>query len=130
MIRRPPRSTRTDTLFPYTTLCRSHQRLDFIINNACQTVRRPPQFYAHMMAGETALHAAPAHVQRLLGTYEGVRGEQILPAADGLDMAVNPRNAPSSAELSQLPLIPEAFLSQSHLLPAGSSNQAPTNTPL
>src|SRR3546814_11013537 len=24
MIRRHPRSTRTDTLFPYTTLCRSH----------------------------------------------------------------------------------------------------------
>src|SRR3546814_10107819 len=31
MIRRPPRSTRTDTLFPYTTLFRSyqHQRLRF-----------------------------------------------------------------------------------------------------
>src|SRR3546814_6838648 len=31
MIRRPPRSTRTDTLFPYTTLCRSlarHPSLD------------------------------------------------------------------------------------------------------
>src|SRR3546814_5806668 len=27
MIRRPPRSTRTDTLFPYTTLFRSIQRL-------------------------------------------------------------------------------------------------------
>src|SRR3546814_14337370 len=27
MIRRPPRSTRTDTLFPYTTLFRSTQRL-------------------------------------------------------------------------------------------------------
>src|SRR3546814_5283767 len=26
MIRRPPRSTRTDTLFPYTTLFRSHSR--------------------------------------------------------------------------------------------------------
>src|SRR3546814_5578827 len=26
MIRRPPRSTRTDTLFPYTTLFRSHGR--------------------------------------------------------------------------------------------------------
>src|SRR3546814_5786881 len=26
MIRRPPRSTRTDTLFPYTTLCRSPHR--------------------------------------------------------------------------------------------------------
>src|SRR3546814_5728971 len=31
MIRRPPRSTRTDTLFPYTTLFRSHgqRQLDF-----------------------------------------------------------------------------------------------------
>src|SRR3546814_5984760 len=31
MIRRPPRSTRTDTLFPYTTLCRSqgYQKVDF-----------------------------------------------------------------------------------------------------
>src|SRR3546814_16377815 len=27
MIRRPPRSTRTDTLCPYTTLFRSHRRL-------------------------------------------------------------------------------------------------------
>src|SRR3546814_10797430 len=26
MVRRPPRSTRTDTLFPYTTLFRSYQR--------------------------------------------------------------------------------------------------------
>ena len=31
-------------------------RLDFIINNACQTVRRPPEFYRHMMETErTAL---------------------------------------------------------------------------
>src|SRR3546814_7955406 len=28
MIRRPPRSTRTDTLFPYTTLFRSERRCD------------------------------------------------------------------------------------------------------
>src|SRR3546814_14359915 len=28
MIRRPPRSTRTDTLFPYTTLFRLHDRQD------------------------------------------------------------------------------------------------------
>src|SRR3546814_17196915 len=27
MIRRPPRSTRTDTLFPYTTLFRSHRQV-------------------------------------------------------------------------------------------------------
>src|SRR3546814_5457926 len=29
MIRRPPRSTRTDTLFPYTTLFRSGRRAEF-----------------------------------------------------------------------------------------------------
>src|SRR3546814_1602044 len=28
MIRRPPRSTRTDTLFPYTTLFRSHMEVE------------------------------------------------------------------------------------------------------
>ena len=39
----------------------TRDRLDFIINNACQTVRRPPEFYAHMMAGElTAAHELPA----------------------------------------------------------------------
>src|SRR3546814_11356197 len=30
MIRRPPESTRTDTLFPYTTLFRSHEMLEFV----------------------------------------------------------------------------------------------------
>src|SRR3546814_13640310 len=32
MIRRPPRSTRTDTLFPYTTLFRSADRLSTVFN--------------------------------------------------------------------------------------------------
>src|SRR6185369_1346383 len=55
-------------------------RLDFIINNACQTVRRPPDFYAHMMAGETAaLHEMPEHVRKLVGSYEGLRGYHLLP---------------------------------------------------
>src|SRR3546814_3133731 len=34
MIRRPPRSTRTDTLFPYTTLFRSGLGIDFKIDCA------------------------------------------------------------------------------------------------
>ena len=33
-------------------LLTTRSRLDFIINNACQTVRRPPDFYAHMMERE------------------------------------------------------------------------------
>src|SRR3546814_7577807 len=33
MIRRPPRSTRTDTLFPYTTLFRSHEDIHLSDSN-------------------------------------------------------------------------------------------------
>src|SRR3546814_13241034 len=40
MIRRPPRSTRTDTLFPYTTLFRSFHALISILK--ASTPRRPP----------------------------------------------------------------------------------------
>jgi NAD(P)-dependent dehydrogenase (short-subunit alcohol dehydrogenase family) len=41
-------------------LAATRPRLDFIINNACQTVRRPPEFYRHMMEGErAALQVAP-----------------------------------------------------------------------
>src|SRR3546814_4583169 len=36
MIRRPPRSTRTDTLFPYTTLFRSFRHLAFFPDMAPQ----------------------------------------------------------------------------------------------
>jgi hypothetical protein len=32
----------------------TRDRLDFIVNNACQTVRRPPAFYEHMMGRERA----------------------------------------------------------------------------
>src|SRR3546814_7401795 len=42
MIRRPPRSTRTDTLFPYTTLFRSIQ----ISTVAIQNVQPPEQVQA------------------------------------------------------------------------------------
>src|SRR3546814_360143 len=35
MIRRPPRSTRTDTLFPYTTRFRSHQGLSCVAAEGC-----------------------------------------------------------------------------------------------
>ncbi len=55
-------------------------RLDFIVNNACQTVRRPPDFYRHMMAGEAAhVKDLPPGVQALLGKYEGAARLQHAP---------------------------------------------------
>src|SRR3546814_7688772 len=51
MIRRPPRSTRTDTLFPYTTLFRSHD----------------PEFEPCQMGPEAVMHAgAESQVRELL----------------------------------------------------------------
>src|SRR3546814_15541691 len=46
MIRRPPRSTRTDTLFPYTTLFRSE--LEIAVGVTVEAARRPlGPFRAH-----------------------------------------------------------------------------------
>ncbi|KZC40068.1 oxidoreductase, partial [Rhodanobacter sp. FW510-R12] len=106
-------------------LVATRPRLDFIINNACQTVRRPPEFYAHMMEGETAaLHELPEHVRRLVGHYEGLRGAEILPSSTAL-ASRGPELAglTRAAELSQLPLLPEELLAQSHLFPEGRLDQ-------
>src|SRR5687767_14296754 len=60
-------------------LLSTRDRLDFIINNACQTVRRPPDFYQHMMERESAsLNAMPEPQRKLLGAYEGLRGYHML----------------------------------------------------
>src|SRR3546814_2267645 len=40
MIRRPPRSTRTDTLFPYTTLFRSKVQVDTIFTVPCLILQK------------------------------------------------------------------------------------------
>jgi NAD(P)-dependent dehydrogenase (short-subunit alcohol dehydrogenase family) len=93
----------------------SRDRLDFIINNACQTVRRPPDFYAHMMADElTALPGMPAHVRKLLGdTDRGQAGQMERPSQVG----------PGSAQLSQVPLLVEEFVFRTDLFPAGRLDQ-------
>jgi len=105
-------------------LLATRSRLDFIINNACQTVRRPPDFYAHMMEEETrALHHMPEHERTLLGAYEKLRGGRML-SADGSDAAVQARRPDVSglthaARLSQVPLLPEELLAQQDLFPEG-----------
>jgi NAD(P)-dependent dehydrogenase (short-subunit alcohol dehydrogenase family) len=111
-------------------LLKTRSRLDFIINNACQTVRRPPEFYAHMMEGETAaLHDLPDSVRQLLGSYEGLRSAEMLDgsAGQGLQVAAQSREAAPgltrAAELSQLKLLPEELLAQQHLFPEGRLDQ-------
>jgi NAD(P)-dependent dehydrogenase (short-subunit alcohol dehydrogenase family) len=103
-------------------------RLDFIINNACQTVRRPPAFYMHMMAQEKAsLDLLPDAARSLLGAYEGLRGYHLLPEA-GTSVATQSSSSEAAglthaAELSQVALLPEELTAQKALFPEGKLDQ-------
>ncbi len=112
-------------------LLSTRSRLDFIINNACQTVRRPPDFYAHMMEGEHGpLNDMPEEARKLLGAYEGLRGYHILPegAPGALTSALLPgvSQVPGlthAAALSQVPMLPEETAAQKALFPEGKLDQ-------
>jgi hypothetical protein len=72
-----------------------------------------------MMAEETvALAGMPAHVRKLLGDADGSTYNSQL-AAHNFDRAGLTR----SAELSQVPLLPEDLLAQKHLFPEGQLDQ-------
>jgi NAD(P)-dependent dehydrogenase (short-subunit alcohol dehydrogenase family) len=91
-------------------LCVTLGRLDILINNAAQTVRRPPAFYAHLLAGEAAPELRIADC--------GLRIEQVIR---------NPQSAirnsegslPQSALLSQVPLLPGEERHDAVLFPPG-----------
>ena len=131
-------------------LCRhllaTHSRLDFIINNACQTVRRPPDFYEHMMRCETAsVNDMPEDARKLLGAYEGLRGYHLLPEGrsrrgDEAEVrSVGLTNPPPhvggyamdsalaglthAAALSQIPMLPDELEAQKDLFPEGRLDQ-------
>jgi NAD(P)-dependent dehydrogenase (short-subunit alcohol dehydrogenase family) len=74
------------------TIASELDRLDVIINNAAQTVRRPPDFYRHLLAAETRGPAAlPAEARRFV-----------------VDRSYHEAEAPVLASaLSQIPLLPE-----------------------
>ena len=102
-------------------------RLDFIINNACQTVRRPPDFYQHMMTRETAsLTEMPEEARKLLGAYEGLRGYHLLPegAAALAERRISEvAGLTHAAELSQVPLLADELAAQKDLFPEGRLDQ-------
>src|SRR5581483_2366617 len=105
-----------------------YTRLDFIINNACQTVRRPPSFYEHMMNQERAsLDSLPKQAQGLLGGYEGLRGHSLLPETSMTFGVARGESQPlgltDSAELSQVALLREELTALKVLFPEGKLDQ-------
>ena len=108
-------------------LLATRSRLDFIINNACQTVRRPPDFYQHMMERETAsVNEMPENARKLLGAYEGLRGYHLLPEGDATVATRRMSEVAGlthAAELSQIPLLPDELAAQKDLFPEGRLDQ-------
>ncbi|HNT15158.1 MAG TPA: SDR family oxidoreductase [Verrucomicrobiota bacterium] len=109
----------------------SCERLDFIVNNACQTVRRPPEFYAHMMQREQAAWTSlDAPARSLLGHYEDWRADRRRleaeagrggGAPDGVVAGVGMTH---SAWLSQVPLLAaETGSAAAAWFPAGRLDQ-------
>src|SRR3546814_3117280 len=68
MIRRPPRSTRTDTLFPYTTLFRSLRHRVGDPGRGVQRLRQPPH--------RRVRRSAAVGVERLADQVEAAAGRQ------------------------------------------------------
>src|SRR3546814_15824409 len=85
MIRRPPRSTRTDTLFPYTTLFRSHRGGDTGAADPPSMAARPTL----AGGGVLARHDRPA-------AAEGPCGERPPATLDGADGAPDGDRGPWS----------------------------------
>jgi NAD(P)-dependent dehydrogenase (short-subunit alcohol dehydrogenase family) len=105
-------------------------RLDILINNAAQTVRRPPGFYAHMMTDELKpFEELPIAAQGLLRAHEKCKEELnvICPKIEANEstLPVSWTNAApgiglrASAQLSQIPYTYDSSLSVKEVFPDG-----------
>lgn len=112
-------------------LCNTIDRLDILINNAAQTVRRPPGFYAHLIERETAAFAdLPIQVQALLSSSEACNKQlaSLCVAApetsDSAALVAWQSQGPgiglrASALLSQIPYAYDGSSGAAELFPAG-----------
>jgi NAD(P)-dependent dehydrogenase (short-subunit alcohol dehydrogenase family) len=105
-------------------------RLDILINNAAQTVRRPPGFYAHLMEMEkTSFDNLKPEVQHLLASHENCKAQlNLLIAKDNNEgsmpvtwsASMKPAiGLSSSAELSQIPYNYDHSLRVEEIFPEG-----------
>src|SRR3546814_3882170 len=76
MIRRPPRSPRTDTLFPYTTLCRSVHRPRPPAGHGSGGLAQRQRQHLHPRRLEAALHHWLDDVVEIRLVMEAQRSEE------------------------------------------------------
>ncbi|MCF8068083.1 MAG: SDR family oxidoreductase [Desulfobacterales bacterium] len=107
-----------------------YHRLDILINNAAQTVRRPPGFYAHLMDNENVdPKTLSEKVQSIIGGYtafkkqlDAVCDSQAVPSSElpvawhGQGPGIGIR---ASAQLSQIPYAYDNSLPTKEVFPEG-----------
>lgn len=107
----------------------TYDRLDILINNAAQTVRRPPGFYEHMMEMENLpIHQHDPQVQLLLKSHEScinrISGVNTT-AKDTSSLAVTWNSSGpgvglrASAQLSQIPYSYDGDVQNEEVFPTG-----------
>ncbi len=89
------------------------EKIDYLIQNACQTVRRPPGFYAHLVSGESKPSAA--HERQLLASWDALRRGKVLARGDESDH----RGLHDPEGLSQVPLTDEDHRAELSFFPEG-----------
>ena len=90
-------------------------RLDFILNNACQTVRRPAGFFRHLLEREAAGSSAlPAPLRAPLAQHDTLCNALVAHTARGY-----PEGLLHSAALSQRRYLDEDYLEDESLFPDG-----------
>src|SRR3546814_11720988 len=104
MIRRPPRSTRTDTLFPYTTLFRSAERLAEVQAAIAQAASRAQRRVGDIcLIAVSKTHDAPA-IRQLIAAGQRHFGENRVQEAAAKWHA--PRGAAPDEALPPIPQLP------------------------
>lgn len=111
------------------TVEQQFERLDILINNAAQTVRRPPGFFAHLMANEKlGVNALDNEAQLLLKNYEECKREFTSHSGSTNNkemqlvgwMGASPGvGLMASAELSQVPYVYDNTVKASEIFPEG-----------
>jgi len=110
-----------------------YPRLDILINNAAQTVRRPPGFYLHLMENETKpAESLPAEIKPLLAKYHSciqrlsdnsIKTVSVDPAmaisANTVGAGIPGIGLYAPARLSQIPYTYDNTEAENTLFPAG-----------
>src|SRR3546814_2084929 len=117
MVRRPPRSTRTDTLFPYTTLFRSRlrfdgrrvQRLGILARDILGAGQIKPFLAAEIIGERRQVHACPCRDLARRDLFEAIGpeavergGEQSCPRLLALGVAAFGRSEEHTSELQSI----------------------------